>query len=79
MAKLTVVTDQGGNIVATFQSVKASKDAPGFVRIRPQEGQHAYELEVADKLAAADSVHQLHSTHRVEMKAGVATLVENRG
>ncbi len=79
MAKITVIADHSGTIVGTFQAGKPSKDAPAHVRIRPREGQQAYELEVADHLAAPDSVHKLHSTHRVDTKGGAAKLVENKG
>ena len=79
MAKLTVLTDYSGTIVGTFQEGKSSKDSPTHVRIRPRDGQFVYELEVPDKLAAVDSVHHLHSTHRVEAKGGVAKLVETKG
>ncbi len=79
MAKLTVLTDYSGTIVGTFQEKKSSKEAPTHVRIRPRDGQFVYELEVPDKLATVESVHQLHSTHRVETKGGVAKLVEQAG
>jgi hypothetical protein len=79
MAKLTVLTDHSGTIIGTFQEGKPSAHAPSFVRIRPRDGQFCHELDVTDKLAAVDSVHLLHSTHRVEVKGGVAKLVEHKG
>jgi hypothetical protein len=79
MAKITVLTDHSGTIIGTFQEGKSSKDAPSYVRIRPRDGQFLHELDVPDKLAAVDSVHLLHSTHRVEVKGGVAKLVEHKG
>lgn len=79
MAKLTVLTDYSGNIIGTFQQGKSSKDAPSHVRIRPRDGQFVHELEVPDKLAAVELVHHLHNTHRVEIKGGVAKLMENKG
>jgi len=79
MAKLTVLTDYSGTIIGTFQEGKPSKEAPSHVHIRPRDGQFLHELEVPDKLAAVESVHHLHSTHRVEVKGGVAKLVEHKG
>jgi hypothetical protein len=79
MAKITVLTDHSGTIIGTFQEGKSSKHAPAYVRIRPRDGQFLHELDVPDKLAAVDSVHLLHSTHRVEVKGGVAKLVEHKG
>ena len=79
MAKLTVLADYSGTIIGTLQEGKSSKEAPSHVRIRPREGQFVYELDVPDKLAAVESVHHLHGTHRVETKGGAAKLVEHKG
>ena len=78
MKKLGVIADSAGNIIGTFQAGKASKGAPTELRVRPQQGQQVYELDVADDLAAADAVHKLHSTHRIVRTAkGDAHLVDN--
>ena len=77
MTKLIVATDRSGNIIATAQSVKAGKDAPTGLQLRPHGDQQIHQIDVADNLAAVDQVHKLHATHRVEVKGGVATLVEH--
>jgi hypothetical protein len=79
MPKVTIITDQSGSIVGTFQVGKPSKDAPTHARIRAREGQCVHDLEVPDALANPSSIHKLHSTHRVETRGGSAKLVENSG
>ena len=78
MAKITVISDQAGRVIGTFQTGRPSKDAPTYVPIRLGEGQLLYEVEVADALAAPDSVHKLHGSHRIEGKGASAKLVENK-
>jgi hypothetical protein len=76
MAKVFVVSDNAGNIVATAQSGKTSHGVPTMHQIRPRNGQHVHELEIDASLGAPEVIHKLHATHRIEMKGGVAKLVE---
>ena len=79
MPKVTLVTDNSGNIIGTFQAGPPSKGAPTHVRLRPLEGQQIHEVDVPDKLVGPTVVQNLHATHRIDLEGGSARLVENNG
>jgi len=76
MAKVTVVSDKSGSIIATLQNIKGSANAPSLAPLRLADGQQSHEVDVPDQLAALDVVAKLHSTHLIQVKGGAATLVQ---
>jgi hypothetical protein len=74
--KLTIISDRAGRILATSRHAAGGKDAPSGVRIDSQHGQQVHEIEVADHLAAPESIHKLYGSYRVEVIGHTAKLVE---
>ena len=61
MAKLTVVTDRGGNVVGTVRSDPVQTSEGELQFAAPTSDTHAYqEIEVSDELLSSE-VDQLHA------------------
>ena len=74
--KLTIIADAEGNIIGTAnpRGLKG-EELPSRVGVIAEPGQIIHELEVPDDLAEIEAV-ELHMNYRLDVKAGVARLVD---
>ncbi len=74
--KITIMTNNTGQIIGTFRSKPGGKDAPTGVRIQPMDGHVYQDVEIPDRLAKTNMLHTLHETHHVEIIDNQPKLVE---
>jgi hypothetical protein len=73
--KVKVYADHAGQILATSRSASASKGAPSSLRMEVK-GAREHELEIPDDLLTPQSVHKLHSEHRVDLSGSAPKLIK---
>lgn len=76
--KLTIISNQNGEILATYQTTTAKGDAPKDAWTMPLEGQIVQEVEIPDHIASAESIIKLHDTHLIEVIGKTTTLVKRK-
>jgi hypothetical protein len=75
--KVKVFADPSGKILATSRSATGSKSAPTHMRLEVA-GAHEHELEIPDELLTPQSVHKLHTEHRVDLTGPSPRLIHFR-
>jgi len=73
--KLSVITDQQGNIVGTAVVGKSADGKMTFGVTVPKD-RAIHEIDVPDDLAQKRTVLDLHKNYRVDLSGGAAKLVK---
>jgi hypothetical protein len=73
--KISVLADEGGNIVATLRPAEGAGNRPSDIRIRVRAGQKVHDVFLPEELMHLVSLVSLHDTHRVDFTGPEARLV----